>query len=256
MMIPKIIHYCWFGKGPLPDLAIKCIDSWKRFFPDYEIKRWDENNFDVLSIPYTAEAYYLKKYAYVSDYARYWILYNYGGLYFDTDVEVIKDMTDIVEKGAFMGMQSPRPKDEKEKKSNSLSNIAPGLGLGANPGLGLYKEVLDYYKKQHFVDFSGKMSPTIVKITSDIFQSHKQEILTDGVVKVENEIYLYPDDYFCPLNYWTGELKVTSNTRSIHHYAASWINKKTQKTFSKKILKWRYRIVYLLSMSKIIRFLY
>ena len=101
-MIPKTIHYCWFGGNPLPEMAIKCIESWKKFLPDYEIKQWDESNFDVNMIPYAAEAYKAKKYAFVSDFARFWILYNYGGLYFDTDVEVIKPMDNIIAKGPFM----------------------------------------------------------------------------------------------------------------------------------------------------------
>ena len=104
-MIPKIIHYCWFGRNPLPPLAEKCIASWREFLPDYEIKEWNEDNFDVNIIPYTADAYNAKKYAFVSDYARFWILYKYGGLYFDTDVEVIKSMDDIVERGPFMGCE-------------------------------------------------------------------------------------------------------------------------------------------------------
>ena len=104
-MIPKIIHYCWFGRNPLPESAIKCINSWKKFFPDYEIKEWNEDNFDVNIIPYTKEAYEAKKYAFVSDYARFWILYHHGGLYFDTDVEVIKAMDDIIELGPFMGVE-------------------------------------------------------------------------------------------------------------------------------------------------------
>jgi len=105
VMIPKVIHYCWFGRNSLPPLAVKCLESWKRFFPDYEIKEWNEDNFDVNIISYTAEAYRVKKYAFVSDYARFWILYHYGGLYFDTDVEVIKSMDDIIAKGSFMGCE-------------------------------------------------------------------------------------------------------------------------------------------------------
>ena len=95
-MIPKIIHYCWFGGKPLPASAKKCIDSWKRFFPQYIIKQWDESNFDVNSIPYTKEAYERGKYAFVSDYARFVVIAKEGGIYFDTDVEVIKDMSDII----------------------------------------------------------------------------------------------------------------------------------------------------------------
>ena len=95
-MIPKIIHYCWFGGNPLPDSAMKCIASWKKFLPDYEIKKWNESNFDVNMIPYVKEAYQVKKYAFVSDFARFYILYKYGGLYFDTDVEIVKPLDSII----------------------------------------------------------------------------------------------------------------------------------------------------------------
>lgn len=104
-MIPKIIHYCWFGGNPLPDSAMKCIASWKKFLPDYEIKEWNESNFDVNMIPYVKEAYQVKKYAFVSDFARFYILYKYGGLYFDTDVEIVKPLDSIISKGAFMGCE-------------------------------------------------------------------------------------------------------------------------------------------------------
>lgn len=104
-MIPKIIHYCWFGRNPLPPLAQECIASWRKYLPDYEIKEWNEDNFDVNAIPYTAEAYRQKKYAFVSDYARFWIMYHYGGLYFDTDVEVIRPLDDIIAAGNFMGFE-------------------------------------------------------------------------------------------------------------------------------------------------------
>ena len=133
-MIPKVIHYCWFGRNPLPESAIRCINSWKKFFPDYEIKEWNEDNFDVNIIPYTSEAYEAKKYAFVSDYARMWILYHYGGLYFDTDVEVIKNMDDIVAKGSFMGI-------EVEYSEGSIMSVNPGLGLGVIPHHRIYKEI-------------------------------------------------------------------------------------------------------------------
>ncbi|WP_394811651.1 glycosyltransferase family 32 protein [Phocaeicola vulgatus] len=130
-MIPKVIHYCWFGRNSLPPLAVKCLESWKRFFPDYEIKEWNEDNFDVNIISYTAEAYRVKKYAFVSDYARFWILYHYGGLYFDTDVEVIKSMDDIIAKGSFMGCE----KDADKEGATALA-VAPGLGLyGETPAV-------------------------------------------------------------------------------------------------------------------------
>ena len=103
--IPKVIHYCWFGRNPLPKMAVKCIASWRKFLPDYEIKEWNEDNFDVNIIPYTKDAYADGKYAFVSDFARFWILYRYGGVYFDTDVEVIKPMDDIIGRGPFMGLE-------------------------------------------------------------------------------------------------------------------------------------------------------
>ena len=121
-MIPKVIHYCWFGHHPLSPLAKKCMKSWKRYFPDYEIKEWNERNFDVNIIPYVKEAYEAKRYAFVSDYARFWILYRYGGIYFDTDVEVIRPMTDIIERGAFMGCETVANK-------NIPLYVNPGLGL-------------------------------------------------------------------------------------------------------------------------------
>mgnify|MGYP001644804644 FL=1 len=105
-MIPKIIHYCWFGGHPLPASALKCIESWRKYCPDYEIKEWNESNYDVNKIPYISQAYEVKKYAFVSDYARFDILYQYGGVYFDTDVEVIKPIDEIIEKGAFFGMET------------------------------------------------------------------------------------------------------------------------------------------------------
>ena len=215
-MIPKVIHYCWFGGNPLPKSAQKCIASWRKYLPDYEIKEWNESNFDVNIIPYTAEAYKAKKYAFVSDYARFWILYKYGGLYFDTDVEVIKNMDDIIAKGAFMGL---------EKKQSGATptqlGVAPGLGLGVNPGLGLYKELLDVYDDKHLFSAFGKIGETIVGITSKIMQKKGIKRQSDGFLHC-GEITIYPEEYFCPKNYYTGELTITPNTCAIHHYTATW----------------------------------
>ena len=122
-MIPKVIHYCWFGKNPLPASAQKCIASWRKYLPDYEIKEWNEDNFEVNAVPYTQQSYEVRKYAFVSDYARFWILYHFGGLYFDTDVEVIKPLDDIIKRGAFMGIEQGAFMDGKPM-------VAPGLGMG------------------------------------------------------------------------------------------------------------------------------
>lgn len=216
-MIPKIIHYCWFGRNPLPESAIKCINSWRTFFPDYEIKEWNEDNFDVNIIPYTKEAYETRKYAFVSDYARMWILYHYGGLYFDTDVEVIKSMDDIVERGPFMGI-------EVEATNGVHPLVAPGLGLGVNPGLGLYKEILDYYAPLHFLCADGSLNQvTIVK--------HVTNVLVNNGLKQTNElqqvagVWIYPVDYFNPLDSLTGKISISDSTRTIHWYMGSWSDK-------------------------------
>lgn len=214
-MIPKIIHYCWFGRNPLPESAIKCINSWKKFLPDYEIKEWNEDNFDVNIIPYTKEAYEAKKYAFVSDYARFWILYRYGGLYFDTDVEVIKGMDDIVERGPFMGIEVVSP------DSQTPPQVAPGLGLGAIAGMPLYKDILSYYDTMHYLDEYGQTSTVTVV-------AHNTKVLLEKGLKCTNEIQevagvtIYPKEFFNPLNDNTGELKITENTRSIHWYSSTW----------------------------------
>ncbi len=219
-MIPKIIHYCWFGRNPLPPLALKCIASWKKYFPDYEIKEWNEDNFDVNIIPYTQEAYRAKKYAFVSDYARFWILYKYGGLYFDTDVEVIKPFEDIIVRGPFMGCEN-----EIGVAGATTLAVAPGLGLGVNPGLGLYKELIDSYENLHFIDSEGNVNlKTVVSYTTELLCKYGLKNVNE--IQECAGIYIYPKEWFCPMDYNTGKIYLTANTRTIHHFAASWLSKK------------------------------
>ena len=194
-----------------------CIESWKKYLPDYEIKEWNEDNFNVNIIPYTKEAYKAKKYAFVSDYARFWILYNYGGLYFDTDVEVIKPMDDIIKEGPFMGCES-----SVEELSTSI-RVAPGLGLGVDPRNGLYKELLDFYDGLSFYNENGSLNQvTIVQYTTDLLISKGLKEV-NKIQEIEG-VYIYPRDYFCPMDCYTGKLDITHNTRSIHHYTASWLS--------------------------------
>ena len=215
-MIPKIIHYCWFGGNPLPELAIKCIESWKKYLPDYEIKEWNESNFDLACCDYVKEAYQSKKWAFVSDYARFWILYNYGGLYFDTDVEIIKDMTSIIVNGAFMGCETV------DKCAPGLGlGVNPGLGLGVNPGLGLYDEILKSYERSHFIKENGEIDCTpIVDRVTDILIKHG--FIEINEVQKLDDITIYPPRYFSPLDYETGRLNLSEETVSIHHYSESW----------------------------------
>lgn len=212
-MIPKKIHYCWFGRNPLPESAQKCIASWRKFLPDYEIIKWNEDNFDVNLIPYTADAYAAKKYAFVSDYARFKILYEYGGLYFDTDVEVIKPFDDILKRGAFMGLEFAAPQGAAN----------PGLGLGVAPGLGLYRELIEKYNKLRFINEDGSQNlTTIVTYTTELLYSHGLRA-TDEIQTVAG-ITIYPKEYFNPLNDNTGKLEITSNTHSIHWYSKTWLD--------------------------------
>lgn len=216
-MIPHLIHYCWFGRNPLPDLAVRCIESWKRFFPDYEIIEWNEDNFDVSAIAYTREAYAAKKYAFVSDYARFWILYQYGGLYFDTDVEVIRPMDDLVARGPFMGCEKPFCENAGP---NSLG-VAPGLGLGAVPGSALYREIVERYSELHFLQADGSQDKTtVVEHITGLMVEHGLKNLPE--VQQCAGVWIYPNDYFAPKNIDTNTLTITPNTRSIHHYDASW----------------------------------
>lgn len=217
-MIPKVIHYCWFGHNPLPKSALKCINSWRSYFPDYEIKEWNETNFDVNMMPYTTEAYNARKFAFVSDVARFWILLNEGGIYFDTDVEVIKSFDDIVASGAFMGVELP-------SHDGSFPAVNPGLGLGAEPGNVVVKSIFDYYKTLHFVDEDGNMNPgTVVTHTTDVLSSSFNLRPVNEIQKLTS-VTIYPSDFFNPFDDLTGTLSTTRNTRSIHWFSKSWIDR-------------------------------
>lgn len=222
-MIPKVIHYCWFGRNPLPPLAVKCIESWKKFLPDYEIKEWNEDNFDVSIISYTKEAYEAKKYAFVSDYARFWILYHYGGLYFDTDVEIIKPMDDIIARGPFMGCENEA--NPKATPTELDLGCNPGLGLGCNPGLLFYKEMLDLYGTLHFVNPNGSYNQkTIVSYTTEMLCLYGLKNINE--VQECADMWIYPKEYFCPIDCNSKKCIITKETRTIHHYAATWFSHK------------------------------
>ncbi len=223
-MIPKKIHYCWFGGDNLPELAIKCIESWKKFCPDYEIIEWNESNFDINCNDYVREAYNAKKWAFVSDYARFKIIYDCGGIYFDTDVELIKSLDNIIKKGPFMGCEA-----QNLRASRIALAANPGLALAANPGLPLIKTILDCYDNSHFINPDGSQNlKTVVNRTTEILEKYGFNKYNTGIQFIDG-IYIYPQEYFCPLNYRTGELDITSNTVAIHHYVASWQDKKERK---------------------------
>lgn len=212
--IPKTIHYCWFGGNPLPELAQKCISSWKKFLPDYEIKQWNESNYDVRKISYTAQAYNAQKYAFVSDYARFDILYQYGGIYFDTDVEVIKSFDEILKRGAFAGVESA------EHPSRALN---AGLGIASPAASPVYREILDSYKESSFLRKDGSMDlTTVVERVSGIFRRYG--LADRNVIQEVAGVTVYPAEYFCPKDFETGELRITDKTCSIHWFDGSWMS--------------------------------
>lgn len=215
-MIPKIIHYCWFGRNPLPSSAKRCINSWKKYLPDYEIKEWNEDNFDVNRIPYTHDAYAAKKYAFVSDYARFWVLYHYGGVYFDTDVEVIRPMDEFISKGPFMGWEKPG--------STGVYSIAPGLGLATNKEQPLYQEILHGFEHLNFYDENGERnSYSMIPLVTDLLT--QKGLKKDGSMQVIDDVILYPSEYLCPMEYFTGKVTITDNTYAIHWYTMTWLPK-------------------------------
>lgn len=225
-MIPKIIHYCWFGGNPLPKSAKKCIASWRKFLPDYEIKEWNESNYDVHKIPYIHEAYEAKKYAFVSDYARFDILYQYGGIYFDTDVQVIKPMNEIIANGPFMGREAGSYMTAYGLHKGLA--VAPGLALGAERQMPFYFEVMEMYRGQHYILEDDMFNPMTVVgfITKELVKNGLSDNNND--IEQISGINIYPADVFCPMDHTrANELKITPNTVSIHHYDCSWLDKNT-----------------------------
>ena len=207
-MIPKKIHYFWFGGNEKPAKVKKCIDSWKKFCPDYEIFEWNEQNFDVNCMPYVKQAYMAKKYAFVSDVARLMMVYEHGGIYMDTDVEVIKPMDDLLEHTAYMSFENNE-------------NINTGQGFGAQAGIEILKEHIDVYKNVQFINQDGTFNQTpCTKYTTELLLSKGLKL--DGSKQILNEITIYPEKYFNPLDSLTCRLKKTKDTYSIHWYAASW----------------------------------
>lgn len=220
-MIPKKIHYCWFGGNPLNEMGLKCLNSWKKYFPDYEIIEWNEANFDYNSCQYAKEAYEAQKWAFVSDYVRFVVLYEHGGVYFDTDVEVIKSFDDILESGGFMGCEN------KITQPGDKLAVNPGLGLAVEAGDPIIKELIDDYNNSSFKRENGSLDlTTIVERTTEFLLKHGLEDKNE-IQKVDG-ITVYPVDYFCPIEMSTHRLIITENTRSIHHFVASWVDIKSK----------------------------
>ena len=208
-MIPKIIHYCWFGRGEKPESAKKCIASWKKLCPDYEIKEWNEDNCDYLTMPFMAEAYKAKKYAFVSDVMRLIVLEKYGGVYFDTDVELVKDISPLMNDDGFIGFEN----DMYVNSGQVMASVAHQRIIQA---------MIDEYKKMHFINADGSMNTIgCPHLNSDVME--RCGLVRNGKEQMVEGIHVYPADYFNPLDSVTGRLNRTANTYSIHWYSMSWL---------------------------------
>ena len=220
-MIPKKIHYIWLGGNPLPKIAEKCIKSWKKYCPDYEIIRWDESNLDLEKYQYCKDALKEKKYAFASDVLRFEILYNNGGIYLDIDVELIKPIDNFLEDVSFVGF-------ENEKALN------PGSIYGVEKGDKLCKEMLDYYKSANYY-IDRKNNETVCTLfTRNLI---KYGLKINGCTQDLSFIKVYSQDYFTPIDFITDKKNFTKNTCSIHWYNASWFTPKQKfKRLVRKIL--------------------
>lgn len=212
-MIPKIIHYCWFGRGPKPQLALDCIESWKRVLPEYEIKEWNEDNFDLDMYSYAREAYDNRKFAFVTDIVRMYALYYEGGVYMDTDVEMLKPLDPFLHHAAFSGFESE-------------IKFPTGL-MAAEKGSKWAKDNLDWYEGKHMVKEDGTLDLT-TNVT--IIMGVMRELgvrLNNTYQDFPGYFTLYPRDYFCPYERKSKKLLTTENSVCIHHFAGSWVPKPT-----------------------------
>ena len=213
-VIPKKIHYCWFGGKPLPSQFQKNIETWKKYCPDYEIICWNENNYDIKKCNYMHEAYQAKKWGFVPDYARLDIIYQHGGIYLDTDVEMLRSWDELLSYELFCGFES-------------RAYVAFGLGFGGCAGNHIIKEMMQQYEHMHFMNSDG----TLNQVASPIYQT---EILLNHGLKCNNEFQViencavFPTEFFAPIDGYGGG-SPTVHSFSIHQYAATWFDETMKK---------------------------
>ncbi len=228
MKIEKHIHYCWFGGNPKSEIINKCIESWRKMLPDYEITEWNETNFDINMSEYTKEAYKHKKYAFVSDFARFYVLNKYGGIYLDTDVEVKKSLDKFLDHECFMGFESKR-------------YVAPGLIIGTVKNHPVIKDMYENYKKRKFYYSEDVLNQTtVVEVMT--------KYLVKNGLKRNNEkqnvcgVEIYPKTYFSPISYDSDVNDFSENTHTVHLFAGSWMPEKQKKVNKSKLFKFKKRI--------------
>lgn len=211
MSIPKIIHYCWFGGNEKPSKIKKCIESWKKFMPEFEIIEWNESNFDINALQYTKQAYEMKKYAFVSDVARLKALSMYGGIYFDTDVEVFKNFTPLLDEQCILGFE------EEEYIATSMMAVEPNHKL-INKFLKIYDNIPFLDKKGIIIEGTNVSKLTDLLVEKGL----KRENIYQ---KLDDNISIYPKEYFSPYVYPYGIYQITDNSYCVHHFFVSWQSK-------------------------------
>ena len=209
MTIPKIIHYCWLSGEPYPELVRRCMQSWKEKLPDYELMLWDVSRFNIHSVPWVEQACASKKWAFAADYIRLYALYNYGGVYLDSDVEVLKPFDELLDRPYFFGREHTPDRIENQ-------NSIEAATMGAEKGLPFLKKVMAFYESREFIDADGNLNMTTLPTV--LARKMKRENLE-----------ILPMDYFSPKNTRTLELQTTPNTYSVHHFNGSWHSLAQQK---------------------------
>lgn len=224
-LIPKVIHYCWFSGKEIPDHLKKCMESWEKYCPDYEIKRWDETNYDMNRNPYVRQAYECQKWGFIPDYARLDILYHYGGIYMDTDVELVKSPDVLCCQQAFCGVEK-------------WGNINIGGLSGAIPHHPMMKKLLDERKDVEFIRKDGSLNTE----PSGIYET--MPFIREGM-RIDNRtqniqgMTVYSSDYFHPYDYMSGEIFMTENTFSIHYFDGGWLSPDEKKYRTKPTKRYR-----------------
>lgn len=222
--IPKVIHYCWFGTGRIPEVFQRNIETWRRYCQDYEIIRWDESNYDVSRNLYMRQAYEAKKWGFVSDYARLEIIYDHGGIYFDTDVEVLRPLDSLLNYELFCGFESSE-------------YIAFGLGFGATKHNKIIKDILGKYDSMQFIDENGDLNLTVSPIyQTDVLE--KYGLIRNGRTQVKKDFIALAPEYLSPITS-LGLGRPTARSFSIHQYAATWFDENQKIEKKRKMNKYR-----------------
>lgn len=212
-MIPKIIHYCWFGRKPKPQEVLEFIDSWKAICPDYTIKEWNEDNFDINMMPYTREAYKAKKYAFVSDVCRLYALLSEGGIYLDTDVRLLKSFDSFLDQKSFIGKEAP-------------FKVGTAV-IGAEKGCSWIQMFYDSYKNKHFITRKGWLN--CLENTAIL-----TKLLNSNYPNYQKELNVYDIDFFCGKLYPSKQYVISANTVAVHEFSGSWVKKKYRLTYRLK----------------------